>query len=308
MLKEIDQVFRDCPAGVVFGCVRLRLVRIIGLHNSYHSLGVDRNIWCSDAVFGRHNEVRFSSRGEIGHGDIVQTLEGRCGGVDFDNNLVGLTWHQHTILPLPRSRMEFYHLDDLRAGAHARAWDDASILGNGTRLHNRHIQPVVGFVHGIVAIHQVDGEHAQVLVEEFDPALVDAPRNVFAHLMRRPPLNHVQSRPPVLRLRARAGADKEVELQLALQPILLHVVGEGGGHLLGIAHAREAGPADVAVMREEVEQVFGARESGEVRGPPHARSEERRGGGHGAVMRRQSRAKRDTCARCPPPSVELCLL
>jgi hypothetical protein len=43
--------------------------------------------------------------------------------------------------------------------------------------------------------------------------------------VRVPPVNHVELGPAVLDLGASAGADKEVELHLALQAILLDVVG-----------------------------------------------------------------------------------
>lgn len=68
-----------------------------------------------------------------------------------------------------------------------------------------------------------------MLVEELDVAIVDALGDVLADLVRRPALDHVQPRPSVLRLGARAGAHHEREFVLALESIGLDVVGEGGG-------------------------------------------------------------------------------
>jgi hypothetical protein len=64
-----------------------------------------------------------------------------------------------------------------------------------------------------------------MFVEELDISIVDSTCNFFTHLMRRPPLNHIQPRPSILRLRARRRTHKEVVLELALQIVLLDMVG-----------------------------------------------------------------------------------
>ena len=69
-----------------------------------------------------------------------------------------------------------------------------------------------------------------MLVEELDIAIVDALGNILADLMRTPPLDHVEAGPAVLGLGPRRGAYEEIVLELALQSILLHVVGESGWH------------------------------------------------------------------------------
>lgn len=115
-----------------------------------------------------------------------------------------------------------------------------------------------------------------MFVEEFDPPLVYALGNLLANLMRGPPLNHVESCPSILRLGTRRGTDEQRVLQLPLQAILLHMVGEGGGNLpehldqltdalshqlsfdclLGIANTRKTRPSDIGAMREEVDKIF----------------------------------------------------
>jgi hypothetical protein len=70
-----------------------------------------------------------------------------------------------------------------------------------------------------------------MLVEELDVPVVDPLGDVLADLVGSPALDHVESRPPVLRLRAAGGADKERILQLSLQVVLLDMVGKRGGYL-----------------------------------------------------------------------------
>lgn len=70
-----------------------------------------------------------------------------------------------------------------------------------------------------------------MLVEELNPALVDTPRNLLADLVRRPPFDHVQPRPPILGLRTGRCADEERILELSLQVVSLHMIGEDRGYL-----------------------------------------------------------------------------
>ncbi|KAI5286554.1 hypothetical protein KEM52_001950, partial [Ascosphaera acerosa] len=118
------------------------------------------------------------------------------------------------------------HLDQLRARPDRRPGDDPALLRHRRRLDDRHVQLAPGLVHRVPPVHQVRGEHAQVLVEEVDVAVVDPLGDVAPHLVRRPPLDHVQLRPPVLRVCPRARPHEQVVLQLALQVVLLHVVGQ----------------------------------------------------------------------------------
>jgi hypothetical protein len=66
-----------------------------------------------------------------------------------------------------------------------------------------------------------------MLVEELDVAIVDTLSNLLTNLMRRPALDHVQSCPSVLCLGARRCANEKIVLELALQAVLLDMVGEG---------------------------------------------------------------------------------
>ena len=125
----------------------------------------------------------------------------------------------------------FSHLYNLGTGAHARSWDNASILGDGTGFDDGNIELVVLLVHRIPAIHEIDGEHAQVLIKELYVAVVDAFGNFLANLVGTPPLDHVEAGPSILRLGAGRSTDEEVVLELALQSILLDMVCKGGGHL-----------------------------------------------------------------------------
>lgn len=70
-----------------------------------------------------------------------------------------------------------------------------------------------------------------MLVEEVDVSIVDSLSNFFPDLMRSSPLNHVQLRPSILRLRTRGCANEEVIFELALEAILLDMVGQRGGNL-----------------------------------------------------------------------------
>lgn len=66
-----------------------------------------------------------------------------------------------------------------------------------------------------------------MLIEELDVAVVDALRNLFSYLMRRPPFDHVQASPSVFSLGTRRSANEEVVFELAFQSVLLDMVGKG---------------------------------------------------------------------------------
>ena len=69
---------------------------------------------------------------------------------------------------------------------------------------------------GIVTIHKVDREHAEMLIKEFDVAIVDASGNLLADLMGTSTFNHVQSCPSVLGFCSGRGTHEKVVLELAL--------------------------------------------------------------------------------------------
>ena len=82
-----------------------------------------------------------------------------------------------------------------------------------------------------------------MLVEELDVAVVDSLCDILADLVRASPLDHVVARPSVLGLGAGRGTNEEVVLELSLQTVLLDMVGQCGGCLLGVANASETTPA-----------------------------------------------------------------
>lgn len=66
-----------------------------------------------------------------------------------------------------------------------------------------------------------------MLVEEFDVAIVDTFGDFLADLMRSSSFDHVESGPSVLCLCSRRCTHKEVVLELSLESILFHMVGQG---------------------------------------------------------------------------------
>lgn len=217
------------------------------------------------------------------------------------------------------------HLDQLGRRTDGGTRHDAAVLENLSGLDDNDVELAVGLVLGVVPLHdplakstrrptlgerchspstpsttprgtyvdEINREHGQMLVEEVDAPLVDTLGDGLSDLVRAPALNHVEAGPPVLRLGARRRADEERVAELALEVVLLDVVGEEGGdfpgeklalrpnwllgryggtgegdrerrpraeppgeNLLGVADAREAGPADVRAIGEVVQHVL----------------------------------------------------
>lgn len=65
-----------------------------------------------------------------------------------------------------------------------------------------------------------------MLVEEVDVTIVDSLCDLLAHLMRRPALDHVKTCPSILSLSTRRGANEEIVLELALEVVLLDMIGK----------------------------------------------------------------------------------
>lgn len=61
---------------------------------------------------------------------------------------------------------------NLRARSNRGTWDDASIFGDGGRFNDRNVELVVCLVLSVEAIHEINREHGQMLVEELDVAIV----------------------------------------------------------------------------------------------------------------------------------------
>ena len=201
VLKEFNEVPGYGARGGVFGCVRLRLVRVVGLNDCYHFFGINRNVRCSDPVFWSHDKIWLSIWRKIGHCDVVEALEGRSGSIDFDNDFIG-------------------HLYQFRACADTGARNDSTIFGNGTCFdlfmnlvttissyhvasmcaYDRDIQFVPFLLFCVKSVHEIHWKHAQMLVEELDVASIDSPCDLLANLMRAPSFNHVQTRPAIFGL------------------------------------------------------------------------------------------------------------
>lgn len=130
MLQELNQIRRNGSGRFILRRVRLSLIGVVTLHNGNDLLGVNWDMRCANAILRSHDEVRLSARGKIGHGDIVETFERRCCCIDLDDDLVG-------------------HLDEFWRCTDRGAWNDASVLGDGGRLHNGNIELVVWLLEGI---------------------------------------------------------------------------------------------------------------------------------------------------------------
>jgi hypothetical protein len=90
VLEEFDQVVGDLLGGLVGRGVGRCLVGVVGLDDGDDLFWVDRDVGRADAVFGGHDEEWLAVGGEVGHCDVVETVEGGDGGVDFDDDLVFL--------------------------------------------------------------------------------------------------------------------------------------------------------------------------------------------------------------------------
>lgn len=224
VLEELDEVAGDLPASLVLLGVGLGLVHVVRLDNGNDLLGVNRDVGQTNAVLRRHDQVRLLVRRDIGHADVVEASEVGRSSVDLDDDLVG-------------------HLDDLRASANRRAGDNATFRGDSRCLNDGNVELLARVVLGVVTVDEVGRTHGKVLVEELDVAVVDALCDVLANLVRASPLDHVVARPSVLGLGAGRCADEEVVLQLALQAVLLDMVGQCSGSLLGVADTGETTPA-----------------------------------------------------------------
>jgi hypothetical protein len=224
MQKELDQVAGNLAASLVLGSVGLSLVHVVGLNNGNDLLRVDRNVRKTNAVLGGHDEVRLLVRRNVGTNNIVETSEIRRSGVDLDDDLLS-------------------HLDDFGRGSNGSTRDDSTLGGDSSGLNDSHIELLAGVVLGVVSVNQIRRTHRQVLVEELDVAVVDSLCDVLADLVGASPLDHVVARPSVLGLGAGRGTNEEVVLELSLQTVLLDMVGQCGGCLLGVADTSETTPA-----------------------------------------------------------------
>lgn len=77
-----------------------------------------------------------------------------------------------------------------------------------------------------------------MLIEKVDATLVDSLGDGLADLVGASPLDHVQLRPAVLGLDTGRGTDEEVVLELALEVVLLDVIGQEGGNFPAGLHKK----------------------------------------------------------------------
>jgi len=87
VLEEFDEIRCDSFGRLVFRRIRLSLIWVVGFDNSNNSLRIHWNMWCSDSILGRHDEIGLPSRRKIGHCDVVQTLKAGSCGIDLDDDL-----------------------------------------------------------------------------------------------------------------------------------------------------------------------------------------------------------------------------
>jgi hypothetical protein len=80
-------------------------------------------------------------------------------------------------------------------------------------------------------VDKIGREHGQVLVEEVDAARVDTLGDILADLVRASSVDHVERSPSVLGLGTSRGTDKERVLHLALEVVLLDIVGHSSRNL-----------------------------------------------------------------------------
>lgn len=121
VLQELDQVAGDGLGGGIGWGVVGGLVRVIGLDDTDNLLGINWDVWGTDTVLWSHDEVWLAAWWEIHHSDVVEALEGRHGGVDLNDDLVG-------------------HLDQLWRCSNGGTRNDTTILSDGTGLDDNNVE------------------------------------------------------------------------------------------------------------------------------------------------------------------------
>lgn len=212
------------------------LIRDGGFDNGNHLGRVNWN--GGEAVSLVHSHVRiWRSVWRVDwHVDIVQAFEGRSGGVQFDDHLVG----------------DGNHLWGTTDG---RTWDDGTVLGDGGCFDDGEVQQVVGLVSCVVTVGQVLWEHGQMLIEEQGSVVVDGLCDWLTNLMRGSSVDHVQVGPSGF-FWTGGGTDEQVEAQFAFQVVLFHVVGQCGRNHLWGTDTGETGPTEVVSVFEKWNTLF----------------------------------------------------
>ena len=115
VLEELDEVAGDGLGLGIGRSVGRGRVGVVGLDDADDLFGVDGDGGAADAVLDVHDKVGLAVGGQVGHGDIVETLEGGDGGVDLDDDLLlDLAasflrcqmgqWNPDACSPVPRRR------------------------------------------------------------------------------------------------------------------------------------------------------------------------------------------------------------
>ena len=134
VLEELDQVVGDLEGGGVGGSVGEGLIGGGALDDTDNLVLVDGDRRSTDAVTALGDEVRLAVRGEVGEGDIVETVEAGDGGVDLDDDLVG-------------------HLEELGGGTDGSTGDDGAVLLDLGSLNADNIETLLVLaVLGVVAL------------------------------------------------------------------------------------------------------------------------------------------------------------
>lgn len=243
--KELNQVSSDGPRhGVRWGVWWNRILSS-RFDNGNDSFWINWNCVYTTLLVNSHVWVWWSVRWVDWHVNIVQTFEGWSGGVDFNDNLVRNRHH-------------------LWGGTDSWTWNNSTTLSNGGGLNDGDIQQIILLLSGVETIGQILRKHGQVLVKELDATIVDTGSNWSTNLVRRSELDHVVCSPSGLLLTS-GGTDKQVELQLALQVVVLNVLSNSIRHNLWGTNSGETGPADVLVVLEEFNTLFWGSELLEIR-------------------------------------------
>ena len=121
VLEELDQVAGDGLGGGIGWGIVGGLIRVIGLDDTDNLLSVNWDVWGTDTVLWRHDQVWLAAWWEIHHSDVVEPLKGRHRGVDLNDDLVS-------------------HLDQLWRCSNGGTRNDTTILSNGAGLDDNNVE------------------------------------------------------------------------------------------------------------------------------------------------------------------------
>lgn len=88
MLEESDDVSGNSFRSLVGRGIWLGLIGVVRFNDGNDLLGIDWDVWSSDAVLGCHNQIWLSSWRLVAHSDVVQTFKRRTSGIDLNDDFV----------------------------------------------------------------------------------------------------------------------------------------------------------------------------------------------------------------------------